>query len=321
MNRLKLFIILVFSVLLSACATGSRAEKRSSGFGESEHSFSCEGPITSIVVYGPVEIYYTQSKAGSRPTVTVDAGSDWEGLRLKQEGSVFTVFRNIKNRSVHAYDVKIRISTPNLRNVNVNTAGKFFINRNFIADSELKLSTGVGAEIGIQKMQINDDLTCEASSSGSIDIKNLAGETVALAASSGADIRLNGECLNISIVGGSGADINVDAKVENASISCSSAANVTMKGEVSGKAIASASSGAKVDIGDLKTGSLQAECSSAATLIVWDLNSDVSSIRTSSSGTVTSAKSSSRRKNNYTIEETVEEKYEKPVERSHPIKP
>lgn len=141
MNRLKLFTILVFTVLLSACATGSRAEKRSSSFGDSDHTFSCEGPITSIRAVGGLEVYYTQSKPGSRPSVIVDAGSDWDGLRLNQEGTVFTVTRNPKKRgTVHSTDVKIRISTPALNKVETGAGANFYISGGLKTDSELRLT-------------------------------------------------------------------------------------------------------------------------------------------------------------------------------------
>lgn len=329
MNRLKLFTILVFTVLLSACATGSHAEKRSSSFGDSDHTFSCEGPITSIRAVGGLEVYYTQSKPGSRPSVIVDAGSDWDGLRLNQEGTVFTVTRNPKNRgTVHSTDVKIRISTPALNKVETGAGANFYISGGLKTDSELRLTASSGSEINIARLQTADNLTCDASSGATISLSNLSGATVALAGSSGSDINLNGKCRNISIVGTSGADIDVDAKVEKASISGSSAADVTLKGEVSGKAMASASSSANVDLGNLKTGSLQVDCTSGATMIIRDMSLNFSAIHTSSGGTitpVTSVKGSDRGKNNYTIEnytieETVEEN-EEPVERTQPIKP
>lgn len=323
MNRLKLFTILVFTVLLSACATGSRAERRHPDFGEPEHTFPCEGPITSIHAYAVI-IEYTQSKPGSRPSVVVEAGSDWDGLRLNQEGTVFTVTRNPKKKqNINASDVIIHISTPSLVEVKTGSGADFSVTGKLKAESQLQLKASSGSNICIPQLLANKDLTCDASSDATISITEFTGTTVAVAGSSGADINLNGKCRNLSIVGSSGAVIDMKATAKNANVSASSAANVTVKGSVSDRAVASASSSAEVDISELETESLSLDCTSGATLLYRNSNRNIETIHTSSGGIIVPGKTvhNSSRSNARSIEETEEEEEDVPVERTQPIKP
>lgn len=323
MNRLKLFTILVFTVLLSACATGSHAEKRHPDLGEPEHTFPCEGPITSIHA-SAVTIEYTQSKPGSRPSVVVEAGSDWDGLRLNQEGTVFTVTRNPKKKQqIKASDVIIHISTPSLVEVKTGAGANFSVTGRLKAESQLQLTASSGSDICIPQLLADKDLTCDASSGATISITEFTGTTVALAGSSGADINLNGKCRNLSVVGSSGADIDVNATTKNANVSASSAANMTVKGSVSDRAVASASSSAEVDLSELETGSLSVDCTSGATLLYRNNGGNMGPIRTSSGGIIAPGKTvrNSSRSNAGTIEVTEEKEDEEPVERTQPIKP
>lgn len=187
-----------------------------------EKTIPVVGSFDKITSTGSMDIIYTQ---GSKHSVKIIGDKvDVEKVKVKVKNGTLSIEPVLSTRKIDGVtikttdfkkDVKIKVTSPKLRSVNIIGSGDFTANGT-IKTNELNLELAGSGDINIKKV-VTSKLNASVAGSGDIDIDNVSecgNITLTVAGSGEIDAYLN-NCKNVRCnVAGSG-EIKVKGKVTN----------------------------------------------------------------------------------------------------------
>ena len=186
------------------------------------------GTFRNIKSSSGINVYFTQEQPQNVRIETENVDEN-DVITEVKDGTLVIKMKNNNNwGNKIRRSVKVYISAPVLEGLDISSGSDFFADN--LKSTNFNISSTSGSDVKIGNLTVDNEVKISSSSGSDCNIKNLKANGCALSASSGSDMTLGVEIsgkLTVSV--SSASDIKLSGKAQSISISASSGADVNVR--------------------------------------------------------------------------------------------